>query len=251
MKITLIGTGVSSPSLRRSSPGLVMEAGEEKLLFDCGPDILRGMLAAGFRHRDIDRILVSHFHPDHTLGLGHYLFASRYDLEPRRRDLLIAGPPGMEELMERFNSLYPRWLEGKGYRVLVHEIDDHRWSGRGWRMRTAPVRHNPESIAYRVEDGRGISVVYSGDTGYCDSLVSLSRSADLLICECSFPDGRGGSMHLGPKEVGIVAWRAKVKKVLLTHMYSLCDEIDVVRECKKEFPGEVLRGEDGMKINVE
>ncbi|MFH1038315.1 MAG: MBL fold metallo-hydrolase [PVC group bacterium] len=250
MKITLIGTGVSSPSLRRASPGLVMEAGEEKLLFDCGPDILRGLLAAGYRHREIDRILVTHFHPDHTLGLPHFLFASRYDPEPRERDILIAGPPGLVDLMEGFNALYPRWLEGSGYRVLIHEIADRWWSGSGWRARTAPVLHNPESIAYRVEELRGGSAVYSGDTGSCDSLISLSRSADLLVCECSFPDGAGVPMHLTPRQVGIIARRAEVKKVLLTHMDSLCDGIDPVKECRKEFPGEVIRGEDGMVVKI-
>ena len=250
MKITIIGSGVVMPNLRRRSPGLVIEAGEEILLFDCGPDILRGLLSAGYRHQEIDRILISNFHPDHTLGLAHFLFASWYDLEPRSRDIMIAGPPGLSDLLEGFYSIYPGWLEGKDYRVVVHEITGNEWSGKGWKVRSGPVKHNPESIAYRLEDDSGKVVVYTGDTGYCESLVELARGADLLISECSFPNAVDLPAHLNPSQVGRIARKAGVRKVLLTHMYPPCDETDIVEECGREFKGEVIQGEDGMIVEI-
>ena len=250
MRITIIGSGVAMPSLRRRSPGLVIEAGAERLLFDCGPDILRGLLAAGYRHQEIDRILVTHFHPDHTLGLAHFIFASWYDLEPRRREILIGGPEGLSDLLKGFYSIYPGWLEGKDYRVLVHEITGNEWFGKGWKVRTGPVRHNPESIAYRLEDKNGKVVVYTGDTGYCESLVELARGADLLISECSFPNAVDLPTHLNPSKVGRIARQAGVNKVLLTHLYPPCDEVDIVEQCGKEFKGEVIKSEDGMMIEI-
>lgn len=250
MKVTVIGSGVAVPSLRRLTPGLVVEVGEEKLLFDCGPDILRGLLEAGRAHQEIDRILISHFHPDHTLGLAHFLFASRYELEPRTKDLWIAGPAGLKELLEGFKEIYPQWLEEKDYRMFIHVISNNKWSGPGWKIKTAPVVHSPESIAYRLENEEGRSLVYSGDTGYCESLIELARGADLLITECSFPDVIDLSSHLGPARAGQIAREAEVKKVLLVHMYPPCDEIDIVKECRKEYAGEVIRGEDGIVVEV-
>lgn len=250
MKITIVGSGVAIPSLRRRTSGLVIEVSGERLLFDCGPDILRGLLAAGYRHQEIDRILITHFHPDHTLGLAHFLFASRYELEPRTRDIMIAGPPGLINLLEGFNAIYPEWLEGKGYRVLIHEIEGDEWSGNGWKVRTGPVLHSPESIAYRLFDDRGRSVVYSGDTGYCDSLIELARGADLLVSECSFPNAVDLPAHLNPSKVGRIAHQAGVKKVLLTHLYPPCDDIDIVEECGREFKGEVIKSEDGMILEI-
>lgn len=250
MKITVIGSGVAVPSLRRLTPGLVVEVGEEKILFDCGPDILHGLLEAGITHQEIDRIFITHFHPDHTLGLAHFLFASRYELRPRRKDLWLAGPPGLKKLLGDFKDIYPGWLEETEYRLFVHIVSGNEWSGPGWEVKTAPVVHNPESIAYRLEDKRGRSVVYSGDTGYCDSLIELAKGADLLIAECSFPDIVDISTHLSPNKAGRIARRAEVKKVLLTHMYPPCDEIDVVKECQREFPGEVIRAEDGMIVEI-
>jgi ribonuclease BN (tRNA processing enzyme) len=246
-RVTVIGSGVALPSLRRRSPGLLVETAEEKILFDCGPDILRGLLRAGIDYREIDRILVTHFHPDHTLGLPHLLFATRYALRPREKDLWIAGPPGLAELLEKFRGIYPAWLEEKGYRLREHIIRGGRWSGADWKLQAAPVDHNPESIAYRLEAG-GRSVVFSGDTGSCDSLVELSRGADLLVCEASFPEKMALPKHLTPARAGEVARRAGVKKLLLTHMYPPCDRIDAVAAARREFNGPVLRAEDGMTI---
>lgn len=250
MKVTIIGSGVAIPNLRRRSPGLVIEAGEEKLLFDCGPDILRGLLAAGYQYQEIDRILITHFHPDHTLGLAHFLFAARYDLKPRKKDILIAGPAGLSNLLKGLFAIYPGWLEGDNPRVLVHEITGNEWSGMGWKLRTGPVRHNPESIAYRLENEDGKVIVYTGDSGYAESLIELSRDADLLISECSFPDSIDLPTHLNPSKAGWIARKAGVKKALLTHFYPPCDEVDVVEECSREFKGEIIRAEDGMVLNV-
>ena len=70
LRVTVIGSGVALPSLRRRSPGLLVETRREKLLFDCGPDILRGLLNAGVSYQEVDRILITHFHPD-QIGRAH------------------------------------------------------------------------------------------------------------------------------------------------------------------------------------
>ena len=99
MKVTVIGSGVAIPSPRRLAPALFVRSGGENLLFDCGPDTLHGLARAGLDHREVDRIMFSHYHPDHTLGLPHFLFASRYELHPRKKDIWLAGPPGLRRLL--------------------------------------------------------------------------------------------------------------------------------------------------------
>ena len=64
------------------------------------------------------------------------------------------------------------------------------------------------------------------------------------------PDGYKVEGHLTPFEVGEVARQAKVKKVILTHLYPLCDQYDVVCQVKKRFRGEVIRAEDLMKVTI-
>ena len=93
-------------------------------------------------------------------------------------------------------------------------------------------------------------MVYSGDTDYCDNIVKLGREADVLILECSFPDERKTEGHLTPSLAGKIAREASCKKLLLTHFYPVFQGHDILAECRKEFSGEIILAEDGMKITV-
>jgi ribonuclease BN (tRNA processing enzyme) len=81
-----------------------------------------------------------------------------------------------------------------------------------------------------------------------DSLVELARGADLLVLECANPFKVPG--HLTPEEAGHVAAQAGVKRLVLSHFYPPCDEMDVVALAAKKFTGEIIRAEDGMRLEV-
>ena len=110
--------------------------------------------------------------------------------------------------------------------------------------------HNPESIAYRVEIPGGASVVYSGDTDYCDTLIELARDADLLICEAALPDDLKVGGHLAPSLAGRVAAAARVHQLMLTHFYPQCDQADIVSQCRQTYSGPLLLAEDLMHIEL-
>jgi ribonuclease BN (tRNA processing enzyme) len=111
------------------------------------------------------------------------------------------------------------------------------------------MKHSEASIGFRVEAG-GKSLVYSGDTDYCANIVRLGQNADLLILECSFPDERKAEGHLTPAIAGRIAREASCKKLLLTHFYPVFQGHDIRKESRKEFSGEILLAEDGMKITI-
>ena len=56
--------------------------------------------------------------------------------------------------------------------------------------------------------------------------------------------------HLTPAEIGQIATQAQVKKVILTHLYPQCDQVDVVSQVKEHFGGDVIRAEDLMQISI-
>jgi ribonuclease BN (tRNA processing enzyme) len=120
-----------------------------------------------------------------------------------------------------------------------------RFAWEGLTITSAPVNHIPGSLAYRVEAG-GRALVYSGDTDVSDSLVELARGADLLILECANPFKTPG--HLTPGEAGALAARAQVPRLLLSHFYPPCDEVDVTALAATEFAGEILRAEDDLRV---
>jgi ribonuclease BN (tRNA processing enzyme) len=117
-------------------------------------------------------------------------------------------------------------------------------------VNSLPVEHNPESLAYRITGPGDTSIVYSGDTDYSDNLVSLAKNADVLICESAFPDQMKVRGHLTPSLAGEIATRANVGKLVLTHFYPECDQVDIETECRKSYTGPLVLAQDLMKINV-
>src|SRR5512139_3848115 len=106
MEITIIGSGTGVPSLRRGSPATVIRAGAHRLLLDSGSGTLRRMLEAGIDCKDVDCLLYSHFHPDHTADLVPFLFASNYGSdEVRTGDLTIIGPVGMAVFYDKLKGI--------------------------------------------------------------------------------------------------------------------------------------------------
>ncbi len=245
MVITFIGTGCGIPSKERSSPSILLSLGKENILFDTGPGSLRELLKAGYTYNDIDHIFYTHFHVDHISDLAPFVFASRYELIPRKRDINIVGPEGIEDIWKGLIDLYGKQIIPSLYNVNV--IAPDRLKPDGWTIRTAKLPHTEESIGYRIESG-GKVFVYSGDTEYSDSLIEIAKDADVLVLECSFPIEVKG--HLHPELAGRIARECRAKLLILTHLYPVMREEEISIGVSKEFGGKFIVARDGMRIEV-
>jgi ribonuclease BN (tRNA processing enzyme) len=232
----------------------MLVVGDTKLLFDSGPGTMRRLLRANTTIFDVDYIFYSHFHPDHTTELVPFLFATKYpDMSQRQTVLTIVASVGFEDFFAGLKTVYGKWIElDPG---LVDIIQMNNGSAdllrlKAFTVQSAPVEHNPESIAYRITGPGGHSVVYSGDTDYSENLITLSKDADLLICESALPDDCRMKGHLTPSLAGDIATRAGVKKLVLTHFYPECDQTDIEQECRKTYGGPLVLAEDLMQIQV-
>jgi len=67
--LTFLGTSASVPSAERNHPALLVEAAGQRILIDCGEGTQRQLLRSGAGFRRLDRILLTHAHLDHVLGL--------------------------------------------------------------------------------------------------------------------------------------------------------------------------------------
>ena len=95
------------------------------------------------------------------------------------------------------------------------------------------MNHPVEAFGYRVEHD-GVVIAYSGDTGETDALVELARGADLLLAEASFleqPD-LPADLHLTARQAAEYAARAKVKRLVLTHLVPWNDQASTLAEAK-------------------
>jgi len=249
-ELIVIGSGTGIPSLRRGAPGLIILSDSARLLIDSGSGTLGRMLEVGVTFRDPDLLLYTHIHPDHVSDLVPIIFASKYADQPREKELLVIGGPGFQPYFEKLKNLYGSWIEPQSYRLTIREISQEVLTYRDIRILSRPMAHLAESVGYRIEFKDGKSIAISGDTDYCQNIIDLAFEVDLLVVECSFPDNKKVEGHLTPSLAGRIALESNCKKLLLTHLYPICDQFDVVSQCRQAFKGEVILGEDFMKIRV-
>ncbi len=251
MELIVIGSGTGVPSLRRSSPAYAVKAAGKLVLLDLGSGALRSMLKYGLDFNQVDIIALSHFHPDHVGDLAPFLFATRYSLGYTRQepfDLLAAR--GFQTFYDNLRRAFGSWVEAPPGLLRLRELNPDgpdETTFPGLVIKSAPVNHIEGSLAFRLES-RGAALVYSGDTDVSDSLVELAKGADLLVLEAANPFKVPG--HLTPREAGRLAARAGVQRLLLTHFYPPCDEVDVVALAGEEYAGEIIRAEDGLRVEI-
>ncbi|CAG1001528.1 Ribonuclease Z [Anaerolineales bacterium] len=72
-ELLFLGTSASAPSARRGLSALVVSHNEYRFLIDCGEGTQRQILQSGIGFKRLTRILLTHGHLDHILGLGGLL----------------------------------------------------------------------------------------------------------------------------------------------------------------------------------
>jgi len=254
MEIIILGSGTGQPLANRASPSLALLLDGRPVLFDMGPGTLRQLSRIGINHDKIGHIFISHFHPDHTADLIHFLFATRNPPTLAIREpFMITGPMGFKDFLKKLQRAYGKWLTIPPEIMELEELEIQKTDKRGYKtfnIISQPVRHTPHSIAYRVESPSGKSFVYSGDTGFCPEIVDLARGSDLLILECSFPDGEEVEGHLTPSLAGRIASLAGVKRLVLIHFYPEVLATDIAKQCRRTYAGDLILGKDFLHLHV-
>ncbi len=249
-ELIVIGSGTGIPSLRRSSPGFLLVSESSKVLIDSGPGSLRKMLEVGFTYQDLDLILYTHTHPDHVADLVHILFACKYSDHPRRKELFCIGGAGFKNYLNGISKVYAHWIEPSTYSLHIKEISKEPVFFRDLKIDAKPMSHLSGSVGFRIELKKGKTIAFSGDTDYCQNLIDLATKVDLLVLECSFPDTQKVEGHLTPSLAGRIAVESQCRKLLLTHFYPPCDQVDILSPCQKIFKGEIILAEDLLRIPI-
>ena len=224
LSLFFAGTAGSVPTARRGLPALLLRAGGDRVLFDCGEGTQQQLLrSVGLP--ELDAIFVTHYHLDHWLGLLGVL--KTFDLRGRERPLSIYGPPGLKALL---HAMRPAW--GRvSFPLALEELDPHEEVGfGGYVIAPFPVEHRVRAYGYafaeddrpgrfdadaaerlgvapgpdfgRLQAGetvdgvspeqvvgeprRGRRIVISGDTAPCQATEVFAHQADVLVHESTF-----------------------------------------------------------------
>jgi ribonuclease BN (tRNA processing enzyme) len=250
MQITILGSGTCVPSKERSAACIRVVADSTTVLLDSGPGSLHQMVLAGTTINDIDLLCYTHLHIDHTADLVPLLFASKYSPQQRTADLPIMAAPGFRDFYHNLTHAYGDWIIPQDYAIKWIEMINQPFTIDPFSITTAPVCHTPDSIAFRLQDSSGNSMVYSGDTDYCDTIVELALDCDVLILECSFPEGKHKPGHLTPELAGKIAAESRCRELVLTHFYPDCDPQESCEGAAKHYDGRIIAAHDMLTINT-
>ena len=254
MRLIILGSGTSIPLSYRASPSMAIFMDDRPTLFDMGPGTLRQLARIGISHDRIKHIYISHFHPDHTADLIHFLFVTQNpEILDKRDSFTITGPVGIKEFVKNLQKTYRQWLDIPPKIMKIDELDitcPDKKEYKGYSVLSRPTNHSMGSLAFRINTREGKNFVYSGDTELCDGILKLARNSDLLILECAFPESRPGKGHLTPSQAGSIADEANAKKLLLIHFYPEALATDISEDCRKTYKGELILGRDLLRIEI-
>lgn len=219
-EIVFIGTSDAFGAGGRRQSAVLLRAAGGSVLLDCGTTTSTGLAELGIDRREIDSIVISHFHGDHYGGIPILLLGSLYEDE-RTKPLRIAGPAGVEKRVRQLAS------------AMCYGIDDHDWSfpiefqelHAGHRVEVGPVQveafevlHQPHTQPHGLIVQAGAQrVAYSGDTGWFDALPQQVGEADLFVCECTYHDNDFG-YHINHESLVKHRHEFECGRIILTHL---------------------------------
>lgn len=253
MRLTTIGTGTAAPARGRVQSGHLVDAGNVRLLMDCGSGITTRLADLGIPWQDITHLAITHFHADHVVDVPTILYAWRYgQLPPRSAPVQIIGPVGTLRLIAAFAQVFGQGLLSLGFPISVRELSpgDETDLGDEVRLRCLKVPHTDESVAYSVER-HGRRIVYTGDTGPDAALGRWAEGCDVLLAECSLPESMAMATHLTPARCGALGAAAQPGVLALTHFYPPVEAVDIRGEVRAQFGGTVALATDGWTLDLE
>ena len=264
MQITVLGKSPAWQDADGACSGYLVEEDGTCVLLDCG----NGVFSKLRRYRDytdVDAIVISHLHADHFLDLVPFSYALIY--APRQQPVPVDRWPGTASPArptlhaprgagETFRRVVGAWgdedLIEKAFDLVEYDPDAVLDIG-ALQIRFHEVPHFTRTFAVGISSHNGGGrFAYGADSGPNDELVRFASGADLLIIEATLPrpEREGPRGHLTPAEAGAHGSRARVGRLVITHISDELDERWARAEAEGAFGGPVLVAREGAVYTV-
>ncbi|MGH7555468.1 MAG: MBL fold metallo-hydrolase, partial [Longimicrobiales bacterium] len=193
----------------------------------------------------------THFHNDHIGDVPMLFFALRHGMPPGRTESLqVFGPRGARALLDGMAAIFGDHMTDPGFPVEVLEVHEDEPVVLDDVVRITPHRtpHTAASVAYRIDTPAG-AIGYTGDTGYSEEVASFLQSCEILISECSLPDGTEVETHLTPVKLAGMAVIARPRQLVVTHVYPPLEPTTIpARLAQAGWRGQSVVAFDGLTL---
>jgi ribonuclease BN (tRNA processing enzyme) len=224
---TTLGTmsgPIASPD--RSQPSNLLWNNKHAILIDAGDGAAEQLAKAGHALIDVDAIILTHLHIDHTGGLSA-IIGMRYQ-QHIPGALNIYGPPGTGQLVDGIlasekplldldaasNPQVAQLVPGKT--AVVEIIDGEQFSVDDVKITATENSHYGfkigsanykayQSLSYRF-DMSDRSIAFTGDTGPSDAVQALAKGVDLLVSEITSPDADLAALKAERPDLPFIAY---------------------------------------------
>jgi len=188
----------------------------------------------------LDCVALTHLHPDHCADMTGLHVYAKYRPGTALERLPVYGPDGTVEQLEalqysqhqhsKFKTRH--WQAGQAVQVGPMSITPY------------PVVHPVEAWGFRITGPSAVrsgtsTLGFTGDTDVCAGLDELAADVDLLLAEAAFQEGRDSTpgVHLTGRRAGQVAQKAKVGRLVITHIPPWYDAAEIMAEVTGAFSG--------------
>lgn len=273
LKVTLLGTGNPRPVMSRLGPSILVEAGNQKMIFDCGRGCTQRLYQLKIPFSEVTALFLTHLHSDHIVGIPD-LWLTGW-IMGRNTPLRVLGPSGTQQMMKHLEEAYAfdihirrdvdEQLAASGVVVEAKDIEQGVvYESGGVKVTAFVVDHGAvkPALGYRV-DYAGHSVVLSGDTRYSENLIKFAQGTDVLIHEVLAANAYRSlhtaltarqmekvmEHHTKTEEAGMVFTKVKPRLAVYSHIVPP-DASDLVADTRKTYSGPLEVGDDLMSIEI-
>ncbi|AKK06804.1 metal-dependent hydrolase, beta-lactamase superfamily III [Corynebacterium mustelae] len=255
MKVIVLGSSGSVAAPHNPASGYLIQPNHgPSIIMDMGP----GVLAKLQQYHDPNdaHVIFSHLHPDHCLDFPSLLVWRRYHpTQPAPARNLCAGPIATPDHLGRLSADIPGEIDDMSDTFAFTYWEKHIPQLFDTVTITPyPAIHPIESYSLRiVENSTGKTIAYSGDTAYTEELIECANEADIFLCEATWGDtsaNKAADMHMSGGEAGIIATKARAKKLVLVHIPPWVDAQAAKESAAQHYDGPIEVAYSGLKLMI-
>lgn len=242
MRLTVLGGQGAYPTSGHGCSGYLLDHNGFRLLIDPGyatVPVLTDIVANGA----VDAVFVTHSHGDHCADLNPLLRVRHLnDIGP----LAVYSLPGAVDAVLGLDTSM-----GLADQVQLHQFHPGEQFPIGlFSLRTAALLHFVDNVGVRIE-ADGTSLAYTGDGGGDANTVDLAADATALLSEATYltevPKDSAGHLS-SARQAGEHATRAKVGRLILTHLWPGTDPGESARIASQTYTGPIDVAQPGLTI---